>query len=116
MSDLEKDNAKMITKISADLDRASRDLDEQTRRALKVSRYDALSYLHKPRWNWLPATGFAAAVGVVVLVFGLVRFQPVDNDIVQQVDDISLLSSGDDLELYENLEFYQWLQLEERTS
>lgn len=116
MGDMERDVAKMLGKIGTDLEQSSQNLDEHTRRALKVSRYAALAQLQKPRRIWLPVTGLAAAMSMVILIFGIVNFQSGDNDIVQHVDDISLLSSGDDLEFYENLEFYQWLELEGRTS
>jgi hypothetical protein len=33
----------------------------------------------------------------------------------REVDDVELLTAGEELELYENLEFYQWLQDREQT-
>ncbi len=37
------------------------------------------------------------------------------NGLAREADDLELLTAGEELELYENLEFYQWLQDREQT-
>lgn len=116
MSNNEHNDKRLLDNINASLEQASQGLDQQTLRALQKSRHAALAQLHKPRHHWQAVSGFAVAASVALLVFALFTFQANDSDIMHHAEDISLLSSGDDFELYENLEFYQWLAFEERTS
>ncbi len=112
----EHSDKQWLENIRATLDTASTQLDQDTQRALKQARHAALDQLHKPRWTWQPLAGLAVAATVTMLVVGLVTIQTNDNDMVKQHEDLSLLSAGDDLEFYENLEFYQWLAFDERRS
>ena len=64
----------------------------------------------------MASSSVATAAGVALLVFAVMTLQTQENDMIRHADDMSLLSSGEDLEFYENLEFYQWLQYEERSS
>ena len=116
MSNTEHDEQEMLKRIKTDLDQSGRQLDPDTRRALQASRQTALAQLQKPRWTWQPVAGVAVAASVALLVFAVMTIQINDNDMIRHADDMSLLSSGEDLEFYENLEFYQWLQYEERSS
>lgn len=116
MSEQQHKDEQMLDNIRATLDRDSEQLDADTKRALQQARHQALAQLDKPRWIWQPIAGVAVAASVTMLVVGLVTVQTDNGTIMHQHEDLSLLSSGDDLELYENLEFYQWLAFEERSS
>jgi hypothetical protein len=116
MSNTEHNEQEILEKIKAGLDQSSEQLDPETRRALQTSRYSALAQLQKPNWTWQPVAGVAVAASVALLVFGVITLQTNDGVMIHHADDMSLLSSGEDLEFYENLEFYQWLQYEERSS
>ena len=116
MSNSEHDEQEMLNRIKTELDRSGQQLDPETRRALQASRHAAITQLKKPRWTWQPVAGVAVAASVALLVFAVMTLQTHDNDMIRHADDMSLLSSGEDLEFYENLEFYQWLQYEERSS
>ena len=116
MSNQNHDETKILQNIKAGLELSSQQLDEQTRRALQASRHAAVEQLQKPRWTWQPVAGIAVAASVALIVFGVVTLQTNDSDMIHHADDMSLLSSGEDFEFYENLEFYQWLQFEERSS
>ncbi len=61
-----------------------------------------------PRWV-LPASGFASLALVVVLSIGLWQQAGISQNMIASIEDIPLLTATDDLELYEELEFYQWL-------
>jgi len=115
MSEHEHTDKRLLDNIKATLDTTESQLDPETRRALQQARHTALEQLHKPRY-WQPIAGLAVAASVTLLVVGLVTIQTNDTAVLNQHDDLSLLSAGDDLEFYENLEFYQWLALEERRS
>ena len=116
MSNTERDEQAMLKRIKTELDQSSQLLDPHTRHALQASRHAALAQLQKPRWTWQPVAAVATAAGVALLVFAVMTLQTQENDMIRHADDMSLLSSGEDLEFYENLEFYQWLQYEERSS
>lgn len=104
-------DAKENTFISASkavLDESVRDLGPGVERRLRQARYRALEAKSKPfRWL-LPASGFAA-VSVAILAGALWLFQPSRPVPVQGVEDIEILSSGENLELFDDLEFYRWL-------
>ena len=61
----------------------------------------------------MPA-GALASVVATVLALALTVSEP-ENGLARQVEDLDLLSAGEELELYENLEFYQWLDEREQT-
>lgn len=116
MTEHEQNDKQLLKNIKATLDAASTQLDQETQHALKQARHAALAQIHKPRWTWQPIAGLAVAASVTMLVVGLVTIQTNESDLMKQHEDLSLLSAGDDLEFYENLEFYQWLAFEERRS
>ncbi len=116
MSKRHNSDSDLANKIRTTLDQSVDDLDQDTLRALRVARHDAVEQLRKPKRHWIPLTSVAATASVAILAVSLITLHPADNGMLQEVDDMSLLTAGDDLELYENLEFYQWLAFEERTS
>ena len=65
---------------------------------------------HGTRW-WLPVGGLATAA-VVALALLLVQQGPERGLPAAQPVDVELLSSSVDLELLDELEFYEWLVLE----
>ena len=116
MNGHEQKDAQLLEKIKATLDANSEHLDQDTVRALRQARENALAQLHKPRRSWQPITGLAVAASVALLTVGVVMLQNDPDATMPNHEDMSLLSAGDDLEFYENLEFYQWLAFEERSS
>lgn len=115
MTDRQSSDRSMLDGIKARLDQSTEELDERTLRALKVARHEALAQQDRPSKNWWPVTGLAAFAGIALLVVGLVTIQFNDSVMLEEVEDLPMLTAGDDLELYENLEFYQWLVFEEQT-
>lgn len=86
------------------LQRAARQLEQKS----QPTRWGALARLLNPRLG-IPAGAFAS---VCVLVTTLALFSVREsNDVVPVAmnEEGLVLASADDLELYENLEFYQWL-------
>ena len=93
-------------------------LDAGTRSRLNQARQAALAQLHKPAWSplvrpgsWLTAGGALAACVMVAL---LLRQGTVSPDIptYAPVEDFEIILSEGDLELYEDLEFYAWVELQ----
>jgi hypothetical protein len=87
------------------------ELDGATRSKLTQARHRALAELEQPpaAFGWLPqaalATLAAAAVGIWV-------FRGSDSELTESaaVADIEILLSDDELEFYEELDFYAWLE------
>ena len=87
------------------------ELDGATRSKLTQARHRALAELEQPpaAFGWLPqaalATLAAAAVGIWV-------FSGSDSELTESaaVADIEILLSDDELEFYEELDFYAWLE------
>ena len=89
-------------------------LDAATLSRLNQGRHAALEQLHKSRpaavWvRWLPATGVAAAAIVTVMVMrGPDGVEiPVEADVAA---DFEILLEDESLEMFEELEFYSWLE------
>jgi hypothetical protein len=61
----------------------------------------------------VPAGAFASVVATAVALTLMVS-EP-GNNVAREVDDLELLTAGEELELYENLEFYLWLPDREQT-
>lgn len=99
------------------LDQGTRELDAHTARRLQRARAAALrgeapSRTVRPPWL-MPAAGFAVAASLVVMVVMLLPGTPERaTPQVASIEDIEILFAQDDLNLYEDLEFYAWLDEE----
>jgi hypothetical protein len=100
-------------KVKQELDRHADAVDELTAARLQAIRKTALTRAVRPGFNWLPATGLAAAAAALVAVL-VWNFVP--GDINGLPGDTELLSQMEDLELLEELEFYAWLEATQSSS
>ena len=87
-------------------------LDAVTLSRLNRGRHAALQALHGRRpaalWGrWLPVTGVVAATLVTML---LMRGPDTVSLPADSVVDLEILLEGESLEMYEDLEFYSWLE------
>ncbi len=109
-------------------------LDAATRSKLNRIRQAAIEGRQARSWslmNWLPVAAAATlAVAVILLVSrpdsGLIDDQSglaqqdainatepfISDDASSALEDLELLASAESIELYEDLEFYQWLESE----
>ena len=93
-------------RVKQTLDRQS--VDEPTRDALRAARTAALDGVHRPA---LPRWGRAAAFATLLLaVAAVIVFDNLQNSGFPraEADDLAVIASDDDFELYEELEFYVW--------
>lgn len=105
MNNDERDND-LPRKVRSELDAQLDMLDANVSARLSAARHRALDQLHtKPRWQ--PVAGWAVAASLVLAVSLWWQQAPTSNGI--SADDFDLLVSGDGIELYEDLEFYEWL-------
>lgn len=106
-----------LKKVKTQLDEQTEHLDAATLSKLNQSRQAALAQLqprgHRLKQKWLPASGLVAAV-LLTSVF-MFRSEEIIPNGEQGIDDIEIIASNDNLELYEQLDFYMWL-LEENNS
>ncbi|MEK9629891.1 MAG: hypothetical protein VW455_12840 [Nitrospinota bacterium] len=92
------------------LNQGVEDLDPDTRHKLISMRNRAMNIRETkswfPQWAPLPAMGLLTAA----LFFILVYVKPSSLSKPDTgLEDLEMLASADQLELYENLEFYDWL-------
>jgi len=90
------------------LEESAQDLAPAVVAGLRQARYRALEAKSHP-FRWLvPASGFAA-VSVAIIAATLWLVQPSRSGSVQGVEDIEILASVENLDLFDDLEFYHWL-------
>ena len=91
-------------------------LDNATLRQLRIARTEAIEK-GKKSTDWVVWAGGMATAGVGVLAFTILfnsNISEIDQTLTG-MEDLELLSSAEEIELYEDLEFYQWLEEEEAT-
>lgn len=111
------DHKQWLDRIKQDLEQSSEQLDADTRARLTAARRKALAALpeRSASWplswlaNWWQPAGAVAMVAAAVFAVMLwqARLGP-DAELIQSTD-LDLIASSDNLNLYEELEFYQWL-------
>lgn len=102
---------RFINAAKVTLDRSTEDLDDGVLRRLRVARHRALETpASAAAWAW--ASGLAAA-SVVVLAVTFWLMQPSVTDPLPDLNDLGVLATAENLEFYDDLEFYSWLAVRE---
>ena len=103
-----------VERVVSALDKSTRDLDAGTvsrLRSIRVQAQEAGRAGVRTGWRSffrLPAAGLATAA--VVLVAGIFYFGlPMGGNHHKGVEDVEILATTDNLEFYEDLDFYRWL-------
>lgn len=97
------------------LDRSADELDTVTRTRLQAVRLRALESLEAPRplgrsRGLLVSSGVVGALGVLVGVALWMRGAEAPDALADGFEDVEILTATDDLELYDDLDFYRWLE------
>ena len=94
------------------LDNSLESIDAETARQLKQVRYKALEQNHKKSSWFMPVSSIAVTASVVTLTVALwfTQFNELNEELV--LEDITLLTATEELEFYQELEFYNWLDEE----
>jgi hypothetical protein len=107
-------DAGWIARVRNRLDTQARDLDGATASRLNRARQAALAEAargRRPGWAWPAAFATAFALAAAVVVWRPAgEPAPLPSDIT---DDFALIAEGEDLALYEDLEFYAWLDAQQ---
>lgn len=100
----------LLKRIRSDLDRSVEALDPATHARLAQARARALAPRSQPIAWWIPASGAVfATLLVALLLVGQPQPLPLDNGF-SNIADLELLTGDDNLELFEDLEFWRWLE------
>lgn len=110
------DDKVFLERVKATLDHAVDDIDPVTRARLSAARHRAVAAIGQRRPFFQPVAMVAMAASVMVLAVGVYLWMPTAPGTMPAVEDVPLLSSGEDFELLQELEFYRWLELEDRTT
>jgi hypothetical protein len=110
------EDAAWIDAARRGLDEGVEALDAATLSRLNRARQAALEVARRsrrPAWRWPVA--FAAAASLVLAVAVAPRIAPVATPDEPAIGgaDLELLAASDDLALYEDLEFYAWLDAQQ---
>lgn len=108
-----KDEKLFTDRLKHVLDEQAALLDSKTLNRLRQARLQAVNRVeHKHRQYWKPVTAFAlSALLLLAIVFW--PQQPGIDNFTTSIEDLDLLVADDSLQLYEELEFYQWLLVSE---
>ena len=105
---MSSDNDKeFVARVRQQLDRHAEQLDEATMTRLRAARRQALVPSTRGAFRWLPVSGVAAAAAALLAVL---VWQQRPGDLPGVQEDWDILASGEELELIEELEFYDWLE------
>lgn len=112
----EQRDKEIVSCVIAALDKGADELDLRTQSRLLAMRREAMERMSAPRERrfpvprWVASGAFVTAlVAVAIALFVL----PGPNGRMKQVskvEDLEIMVSGESLEFYEDLEFYQWLE------
>ena len=103
-----QDDSKLNNRIRTTLDASVDNLDPDVSRRLQQARHAALETAAKPRMPfWQPAGAFALASILLLSVFVWPDRQNMPEPAA--LADLELITADDSLQLYEDLDFYQWL-------
>jgi hypothetical protein len=110
---MNKTDERLAEQAKEAFDQSVDGLDAATLSRLNRGRQAALAQAGHPgrEWlRWMPATGVAAAVLLVMLTLE----GPGDIDVISApATDLEILLGGESIEMLEELEFYSWLDTEE---
>ena len=109
----EKDD--LLEKITSRLDAATDEIDAATKTRLRAIRREALASAETSSHSawWVPAGSLAAVATLAVMTVSLWTLMPEQDAFMPPLEDIALLSDKEELEFYEELDFYLWLNNEQ---
>jgi hypothetical protein len=109
---------RLLEKAKSLLSEAAENLDRETKRRLERIRLDALSAAERMEARsflpsrWATVGAIAATATAAVAIFFWLRTSPGDFP-SKHIEDFEMITSTENIELYENLEFYRWLATKE---
>ncbi|MDH5179078.1 MAG: DUF3619 family protein [Gammaproteobacteria bacterium] len=110
----QQDNDKqLLQQITQQLDDSVEHLDAATLSRLNQARQQALQQGKRKRFGLTPLLAMGSATtAAVVLTVSIVWVPTATNSLA--MEDLPMLVAGEELEMFQDLEFYQWLADETR--
>ena len=108
---------RFLEKTNDLLNRAAENLDSRTRQRLEHMRMKALSGVEEAipgsflPLRWITFGGLATATMAAVALFFWFNTSPGDFP-VKHVEDLEIITSREPIDLYQNLEFYRWMAMQ----
>ncbi len=103
-------NGKLKTNIKQALNKSVDTLDANTLSRIRQLRAQAVDRTEARHNNWLGIMSGALATACVMVFAIMILMQSPTTLQSVPIDDLELLSSSEYLELFEDLEFYEWLE------
>jgi len=109
---MNKTDEEFIKSVRTVLEDSTENLGAATRSKLTIARHQALAQKDKKRSSWfvVPAGTFASLFAAMLIFTIWSGNGELDNPSL--MEDMELLSSSESFELLEELEFYEWLDIE----
>lgn len=113
----DKQNNAFLDAAKTALDKQHDAIDAATQTALRNIRHQAINHAKsKPARNWSLLSPYPAMVAMTISVVAISAMLTINLtnkiDELPTLDDMALISSTDDINFYQDLEFYQWLDAE----
>lgn len=103
------DEARLGARAKQVLDRSVEELDRATMLRLQRARVAALSAGTAPRWRWAWGSGLAMATVAALAVILWFRQPAQDQHHAPLLEVMELVMSAENVELAQDLEFFDWL-------
>lgn len=102
--------------INKQLDQRVEEIDDPTKDALRRIRRSAIAQAtdrSTSRWQWLQPVPIMATISLVLVISLSLRLTMTSSmHPTPALEDIPLLTASDDIEFYNDLEFYRWIEAE----
>lgn len=106
MTGSDKDDI-LLKQVKQHLNESVEQLDAATLSQLNQARQQALQ-LRRVTWSWpKPVMALGATAAMLTLTVSLLWTPTMQNSLA--MEDLPMLTASEDMELYQELEFYQWL-------
>ena len=106
----------LLESINQKLDQSVIDIEPSTKVALRKIRQHALAHTDKKSaalLSWMKPAPLMAAVSLVLILSVSLRMTlDTASTLTPALEDIPLLTATDDIEFYNDLDFYLWLEAE----
>jgi regulator of protease activity HflC (stomatin/prohibitin superfamily) len=109
----QEQETRILEHIRSELDREAENLNAKTAARLRRIRQAALEHdmpVYQRLWKTFRLPAMAAAAAAIVAVMATIHFQ--DATLLDEklaVADMEMMSTGDQLDLFDDLDFYYWL-------
>ena len=107
---VDRDEQQLMANAKAALEQGVADLDAQTLSRITRARYRALDRLPERHAQspWRVSAGVALTTCMAFMIFIAIPRQ--QQQPASMIEDIEVITTTDELDLYEQLDFYAWLE------